>query len=30
MHDSAERLHTPEQYLRAQPRQHPDLFDIGH
>ena len=24
------RVRAPEQYLRALPRQHPDLFDIGH
>ena len=24
------QVRAPEQYLRAQPRQHPDLFDIGH
>jgi 2,4-dienoyl-CoA reductase-like NADH-dependent reductase (Old Yellow Enzyme family) len=25
-----DRVRAPVQYLRAQPRQHPDLFDIGH
>ena len=24
------RVRAPEQYLRSQPRQYPDLFDIGH
>jgi 2,4-dienoyl-CoA reductase-like NADH-dependent reductase (Old Yellow Enzyme family) len=24
------RVRAPDQYLRAPPRQHPDLFDIGH
>jgi 2,4-dienoyl-CoA reductase-like NADH-dependent reductase (Old Yellow Enzyme family) len=25
-----EQVKAPDQYLRSQPRQHPDLFDIGH
>jgi 2,4-dienoyl-CoA reductase-like NADH-dependent reductase (Old Yellow Enzyme family) len=25
-----ERVKAPDQYLRSQPRQYPDLFDIGH
>ena len=24
------RVKVPDQYLRSQPRQYPDLFDIGH
>jgi hypothetical protein len=23
-------VNAPDQYLRSQPRQYPDLFDIGH